>query len=368
MSDYIDTVVVGAGVVGLAVGRELAKAGADVIVVDTERHIGAHTSSRNSEVIHAGIYYAAGSNKARLCVDGKHRLYRYCEARHVPHRRTGKLIVAAHADEESVLADYIERAQANGVDDLSFQRLDRIREWEPAVRCAAAVLSPSTGIVDSHALMVALLGDLEAASGQLVLGCRVTAIATTKNGFELVFDDDFTLGCRRLVNSAGLWAPEVAKLIDALPADNLPRGYFAKAHYYSLSGRSPFNRLVYPMAGGGGLGVHVTIDLAGQARFGPDVRWVDSVDYEFDDSRRDEFAAAIERYYPALDRDRLVPGYTGIRPKLVAAGEPPADFVIQGPAVHGIDGLVNLFGIESPGLTASLALAVDVRTLYADVD
>ena len=366
MSDFVDTVVVGAGVVGLAIARELSES-ADVMVFDKESHIGSHTSSRNSEVIHAGIYYPADSNKARLCVDGKHRLYDYCARRGVPHRRTGKLIVACSDDEEEALAGYITSASANGVDDLAPVTLDAISKMEPQIRCTAGVLSPSTGIVDSHALMVAMLGEIEAMGGQLVLGSNISRVRVTNSGFALDFDDDhFTLACRRLVNSAGLWAQNLAAQIDAMPASAIPPQFFAKAHYYSLSGRSPFQRLVYPLAGAGGLGVHVTIDLAGQARFGPDVRWVDMVDYTFDDSRRSEFCAAIQRYYPSLDVTRLVPGYTGIRPKLVGVGEPAADFVIQGPSVHGVDGLVNLFGIESPGLTASLAIGADVRALYSD--
>ncbi|MEM8984963.1 MAG: NAD(P)/FAD-dependent oxidoreductase, partial [Pseudomonadota bacterium] len=266
MTETVDTVVIGAGVVGLAVARELAQT-SDVMVFDKEPHLGAHTSSRNSEVIHAGIYYPAGSNKARLCVDGKHRLYDYCAQRGVPHSNVGKLIVACSQDEEAVLAGYIDSAAANGVDDLTFLSLAEIAELEPAVQCTAGLMSPSTGIVDSHALMVAMLGDLEAAGGQMVLVSEVSRIRVTTNGFELDFDDDgYTLACRRLVNSAGLWAQELAAKIDAMSATAIPPQFYAKAHYYSLSGRSPFTRLVYPLAGAGGLGVHVTVDLGGQAR------------------------------------------------------------------------------------------------------
>ena len=360
MSDFVDTVVVGAGVVGLAVARELAN-GCGLLVVDSEKHFGAHTSSRNSEVIHAGIYYPANSLKARFCVQGKHKLYEYCQNRGIPHRRTGKLIVACDAAEEATLSGYIEKAAANGVDDLRLLTMAEIDTLEPAVRCSAGVLSPSTGIVDSHALMLSFIGDIESAGGQIALASKVVTARRNKAGFEIEFDDQFRLSCRRLVNCAGLWAQVLASHIDGLPKEYIPPTYYAKAHYYSLARRSPFSRLVYPLAVGGGLGVHVTIDLAGQVRFGPDVRWVDSVDYSFDDSRREEFAEAIERYYPALDRAQLQPGYTGIRPKLVGPGDSAADFVVQGPTTHGVDGLVNLFGIESPGLTACLEIAAEVR-------
>jgi len=356
-SEQIDGLVVGAGVVGLAVGRALARRGAEIVVADAAGAIGTGTSSRNSEVIHAGIYYPTGSLKARLCVAGKHALYRYCADKGIPHRRTGKLIVAVTDDEVPTLERYRVQAAQNGVPDLQWRTAGAMARLEPAVRCVRALFSPSTGIVDSHALMLALQGDLEAAGGQLALHSPVPGARRDGDGFVVALADGAELRCRWLVNAAGLHAPEFAAGIEGLGTQHVPRAFYAKGHYYTLAGSAPFRHLVYPLAGDGGLGVPVTLDLAGGARFGPDVRWIESVDYAFDDGRRADFVAAIRRYYPDLDAARLQPGYTGVRPKIVGPGVPAADFVVQGPAVHGVGGLVNLFGIESPGLTASLALA-----------
>jgi len=357
--EKLDCVVIGAGVIGLAVGRALAMRGRQVVVLEAEDDIAAHTSSRNSEVIHAGIYYPRGSLKAQTCVTGKQALYAYCEERGVPHRRLGKLIVATTEEERPLLERYLASARANGVHDLRSLCGEEVRSLEPGVRAVAGLLSPSTGIVDSHTLIQTLQGDLEAQDGVVVCRSRVTRIERGPAGFAVHLDDDagFAVECAAVVNAAGLWATEVAGRIAGFPRESIPRLYLAKGHYYTLQAKSPFARLVYPVAGGGGLGVHVTLDLAGQAKFGPDVSWVESVDYRFDEGRRRAFAEAIRRYYPELREADLAPGYTGIRPKLSGPGEAAADFLIQGPRAHGAEGLVNLFGIESPGLTAVFPLA-----------
>lgn len=358
-TDTIDCAVIGAGVVGLAVGRALAARGLETVVIEAAGAIGTETSSRNSEVIHAGIYYPTGSLKARLCVEGRELLYRYCQEKGIAHRRVGKLIVATTTAEIPVLEQYLAQARANGVDDLVGINGPEARRMEPAVSCAAALHSPSTGIIDSHAYMLALQGDLEHRGGFVVLGTRVSRV-TLRDGLFAVHVNDGdtpTLACRYLVNAAGLHAQAVARSIDGLPASSIPPRHLARGHYYTLSGRSPFNRLVYPVAEAGGLGIHVTLDLAGTARFGPDVQWIDGIDYSFNPAVREKFSAAIRRYYPDLDESRLRESYTGIRPKLSGPAGPAADFCIQGQEAHGMPGLVNLYGIESPGLTASLALA-----------
>jgi L-2-hydroxyglutarate oxidase LhgO len=349
-------------VIGLAVGRALAIRGQEVLVIESAGAIGTGTSSRNSEVIHAGLYYATGSLKARLCVAGREMLYRYCEARGIRHRRIGKLIVATGSDEVSVLETYLAQARANGVDDLRWVEPAELAELEPQVRCVRGLLSPSTGIIDSHEYLLALQGDLEAKGGQVVLNSHVSRIGRTGDGFAICTGDQPkpAIHCRRVINAAGLHAQDVAAAIEGLQRPTIPRQYLARGHYYTLSGKSPFNRLVYPVAETGGLGIHVTLDLAGTARFGPDVQWLKSIDYRFNGDTRDKFAAAIRRYYPALDEGRLRPGYTGIRAKLSGPGEPAADFIIQGASDHRVPGLVNLYGIESPGLTAALAIAEEV--------
>jgi len=351
--------VIGAGVIGIAIARELALAGHGVIVLEAEAAIGTHTSSRNSEVIHAGLYYPPGSLKAALCLAGRDKLYAYCEQRHVPFRRTGKLIVASQAADAHKLEDIAVTASRNGVGDLQWCSAADIARREPAVSGHAGLWSPSTGIVDSHALMLALRADLEAADGVIVCRSGVSAVRVERDGFAAEAGE-YTLHCRRLINAAGPWAPSVAGTIDGLAAGHVPEAHYAKAHYFTYAGRSPFQSLVYPLPEDGGLGVHATLDLGGGARFGPDVQWVDGIDYGFDESRKPAFVEAIRRYFPELDPARLQPGYTGIRPKLAGAGAPAVDFVIQGEVTHGVPGLVNLYGIESPGLTAALAIAETV--------
>jgi len=360
--ESVDCVVIGAGVVGLAVARELAARGREVVVVDAAAAIGTHTSSRNSEVIHAGLYYPTGSLKARLCVSGRERLYAYCAERGIPHRRIGKLVVATTKDEIAAIESYAAQGTANGVADLAWLSGEAIRTLEPALAAVAGFRSPSTGIVDSHALMLALQGDAERDGAVVALNARVVGGAVAGGDLRIEVDgpEPVTLRCASLVNAAGLWAPEVARALDGVPRDCVPHAYFAKAHYFVLAGRSPFARLVYPVATSAYLGVHVTLDLAGQARFGPDLQWVDGVDYRFDEGRAPAFYDAVRRYFPGLRDGALVPGYTGVRPKIAGPGAPAADFMIQGASVHGVEGLVNLFGIESPGLTASLAIAEEV--------
>lgn len=360
--ESVDAVVVGAGVVGLAVARALALAGREVWVLEAEEAFGTQTSSRNSEVIHAGIYYPQGSLKARLCVRGKRMLYAYCAARGVAHRRLGKVLVAAEAAELPVLEGYARKAAANGVslEPLSAAEVGRL---EPAVRAVAGLWSETTGIVDSHGLMLALLGDAEAAGAILALRTPVERVRVTDGGFEVHAggDEPIALRARLLVNAAGLSAQRVAGTIEGLAAAHVPPAFYAKGHYFTLAGRSPFSHLVYPMPDHAGLGIHVTLDLGGQCKFGPDVtRWPEAPDYTFEDGLEPKFYAAIRRYWPDLPEGALQRGYTGVRPKVTGPTEGAGDFVIQGPEVHGLAGLVNLFGIESPGLTSSLAIAQEV--------
>ncbi len=354
--EKLDAVVIGAGVVGLAVARALAMAGREVVVLEAEDAIGTHTSSRNSEVIHAGIYYPKGSLKARTCVEGKHLLYEYCESHGVPFRRSGKLIVATDASQVPELENIRTKAHANGVTDVEFVTKEQAMAWEPGLRCVAALHSPSTGIIDSHALMLAYQGDAESHGARLALKSPLEKCEVVADGFVI----QENIHAKILVNSAGLRAPTVAGLIKGFDKTSIPRELYAKGNYYSLAGKNPFKRLIYPVPEPGGLGVHVTLDMAGQARFGPDVEWVDRIHYEVDPRRSERFYAAIRRYWPGLPDGALAPGYSGIRPKTAGPGEPAPDFQIQGPKVHGIPGLVHLFGIESPGLTASLALAAMV--------
>lgn len=364
--ERVDCIVVGAGVIGLAVARRLAMAGVETLLLEREATPGVHASSRNSEVIHAGIYYPPGSHKARLCVHGRRQLYRYCEARGIAHRRCGKLLIATSGAERSTLQHYADTARSNGVTDLAWLTPAEVSAIEPDVRCSAALWSPSTGILSSHELMQALLGDLEAHGGALACRAEVVGGRLSRGAHCVAVQQDAACSefeARLLVNAAGSWAQPLAQHLAGLDAGRVPRQHFAKGHYFTLQGRSPFRHLVYPVAGDAGLGIHVTLDLAGQARFGPDVEWVPGIDYSVDESRRTAFATAIRRYYPALDEQRLQPGYAGIRSKLAGPGQPAADFRLQGPAEHGWEGLVNLYGIESPGLTASLAIADEVAAM-----
>ncbi|HSG75460.1 MAG TPA: NAD(P)/FAD-dependent oxidoreductase [Burkholderiales bacterium] len=364
--DRIDTAVIGAGVVGLAVARALAAQGREVVILEAEDAIGTHTSSRNSEVIHAGIYYPPGSLKARACVAGRERLYAYCAERGVPHRRCGKLIVATDAAQRDALEGIRRKAHANGVTDVVRVSPAEVRAMEPELACVDALYSPSTGIIDSHALMLAYLGDAENAGAMLALKSPLEAARVTPQGIELHVAGAEPLLARHVVNSAGLTAPSLARRFEGYAPQHAPRELYAKGNYYSLARRAPFTHLVYPVPEPGGLGVHVTLDLGGRARFGPDVEWVDSIDYRVDPARAQAFYAAIRRYWPGLPDGALEPGYAGIRPKISGRGEPAADFVVQGPHAHGVPGLVHLFGIESPGLTASLALADDAAAQLSD--
>jgi L-2-hydroxyglutarate oxidase LhgO len=368
MSTDIDCVVIGAGVVGLAVARALALSGREVLVADASEAIGTGTSSRNSEVIHAGIYYPAGSLKASLCVRGRHMLYEYCAARAIPHRRLGKFIVATDAAQAALLDDIAQRAKVNGVDDMERISGAEAMRLEPALQCAAALVSPSTGIVDSHALMLALQGDAENAGAQFVFHTPLlSGSVRAEGGFDLQFGgaDAMALSCTTLVNSAGIHAPTLARRIQGIPAASIPAEYMCKGSYFTLAGRAPFSRLIYPVPQHAGLGVHLTLDMGGQAKFGPDTEWVDTEDYTLDASRADVFYEAVRTYWPALPDHALAPGYTGIRPKISGPREPAADFVIAGPASHGVAGLANLFGIESPGLTSSLAIAEETLAALA---
>jgi L-2-hydroxyglutarate oxidase LhgO len=355
----VDAVVIGAGVVGLAVARALALAEREVIVLESEDAIGTGTSSRNSEVIHAGIYYPKDSLKARYCVAGRERLYPYCGERGIGHRRCGKLIVATGEDQIPGLRDLQSKALANGVEDIRWLEGREAMALEPALDCVAALLSPSTGIIDSHGLMLAYQGDAEDAGAMIAFKSPVAGGRLAGEGIELTVGGDapMTLSARTVVNSAGLFAQTVAASIDGLDPASVPPSYFAKGNYFSLAVRAPFTHLIYPAPEAAGLGVHLTLDLGGQAKFGPDVEWVEEISYDVDPARCLGFYAAVRRYWPELPEDSLRPAYSGIRPKIQAPGEPARDFMIQGPADHGVKGLVNLYGIESPGLTSSLAIA-----------
>ena len=362
--DQVDCVVIGAGVVGLAVARALALRGREVMVLEAADAIGTGTSSRNSEVIHAGIYYPQGSLKARLCVEGKALLYAYCAERGIGHRRCGKLIVATSQAQVAQLQGIRDKAAANGVNDLVLLTRDEARALEPQLECVAALHSPSTGIVDSHGLMLALQGDLENAGGMVVLNSPLAQAECTQEGIYLTAEDGTQLQAAVVVNAAGLQAQQLAGRFAGLPARHVPPSHYAKGNYFTLPGRSPFSRLIYPVPEAAGLGVHLTVDMGGQAKFGPDVQWVDSPDdLLVDPARGEAFYAEVRKYWPALADGALTPGYAGIRPKIQAPHEAAKDFMIEGPADHGVAGLVNLFGIESPGLTSSLAIGDYVSRL-----
>jgi L-2-hydroxyglutarate oxidase LhgO len=359
----IDAVVIGAGVVGLACARALARQGHEVLVIEALDSFGTVTSSRNSEVIHAGLHYTPGSLKARLCVAGKQLLYEYCAARGIAHRRCEKLIVATSGDQVAQLDAIREVARANGVDDLTLLTAAQADSLEPGLRCVAALRSPSTGIVDSHAFMVSLIADLESRGGNVILRSPLRSATVVAEGIELDVGgaDPVVVTARRVVNAAGLHASAVARRIAGLRPDTIPETRLCKGNYFALAGRAPFSRLVYPVPEAAGLGVHLTLDLGGQARFGPDTQWLpdadpDAIDYAVDAQRSNGFHAEIRRYWPGLRDGSLSPTYSGVRPKIFAAGGPLGDFMISGPSTHGVPQLVNLFGIESPGLTSSLAI------------
>ena len=365
MAERVECAIVGAGAVGLACARRLAMAGREVILLEAAEAIGTETSSRNSEVIHAGIYYPAGSFKARACVAGKHFLYDYCAERGVPHKRIGKLIVAGDEARIPDLEALRAQAAANGVPDLELLTGAEVRALEPAVRAAAGLLSPSTGIIDSHGLMLAYQGDAEELGAMIAFHAPVLRGRAADDGVELEVGgaEPMTLRADLVVNSAGLAAPALASRIAGLAPEHVPKARFAKGNYFSVAGRQPFRRLVYPMPEASVLGVHVTLDLAGQCKFGPDLEWLDAPDYDVDPARAERFYEAVRRYFPDLADGALQPAYAGIRPKIHGPGEPQPDFLIQGPETHGVPGLINLFGIESPGLTASPAIADEVARL-----
>jgi L-2-hydroxyglutarate oxidase LhgO len=366
--DQIQTVVLGAGVVGLAVARLLALQGQEVILLEAADAFGTGTSSRNSEVIHAGIYYPAGSLKAKLCVQGRHLLYAYCQERQIPHKACGKLIVATSVSQVAQLAAIQAKADTNGVlgaDQLRFLSAIEAQAMEPELKCEAALWSPGTGIVDSHALMLSYLGDFENAGGVMALNSQFDSAQIVRESgttqFIIRTQDGTEILAENVINSTGLLAPRIARQFEGMDLSHLPRAYFAKGNYFSLTGRSPFSRLIYPVPEAAGLGVHLTLDLAGQAKFGPDVEWVDSPDrLDVDPNRGDAFYAEVRKYWPGLKDGALIPSYAGIRPKINSPQELAADFCIMGPAVHGVNGLVHLLGIESPGLTSSLAIAHEV--------
>lgn len=364
MLDRVDCVVVGAGVVGLAVARALALRGREVLVLEAESAIGTGISSRSSEVIHAGIYYPTGSLKARLCVQGRRMLYGYCAERGVPHQRCGKLVVATSMAQQAQLRAIAERGVANGVDDLEWLTRSAARQREPALECVAALYSPSTGIVDSHALMLSLQGDLEHVGGMVACHTPLLHAHCTPNGMVLTTQDGTRLQASTVVNAAGLGAPHLARQFAGLDPRHVPQAFYAKGSYFSLQGKVPFSHLIYPVPEPAGLGVHLTLDLGGQAKFGPDVQWVaDPADLDVQAQRGAAFYDEVRKYWPGLPADALVPAYAGIRPKIHAPTESAADFVVQAAPTHGVPGLINLFGIESPGLTSALALGEHVASM-----
>lgn len=359
MTERVDVVVIGAGVIGLAVGRALALRGREVVIVEKHGAIGTETSSRNSEVIHAGLHYRPGGLRARLAVKGRDALYAYCESRGVAHARCGKLLVAHGEEEIAELSRLKRKAEKNGVNDLAVVDGAEAARLEPGIRCDAAIVSPSSGIIDSHELMLALLGDFENAGGTLALNSPVARGRATDAGLSLGVGgaDPITLEARLVVNCAGLWSDRVARVIEDLPAETIPALHYAKGQYFTYTGKAPFKRLIYPLPGADSQGIHYTRDLGGQAKLGPDITFIDSnVDYDVDKARRAVFAAAARRFWPDLDTTKLVPGYAGIRPKIAGPGA-EGDFVIQGKETHGLAGYIGLYGVESPGLTTCLAIA-----------
>ena len=368
VAESVDCVVIGAGVVGLACARALALQGREVIVLERAEAIGTETSSRHSEVIHAGIYYEPGSLKAKFCVEGKLKMYRFMEERGIPFNRLGKLIVATSEDQIPALQQIKERAEKNGVMDLEFLSHNEVVAREPELRCVTALWSPSTGVADSHSYMLGLQGDAEAGGAMIAFFAPVERGEITEDGIilEVGGEGAMTLKAKTVVNAAGLHTQSLTHEFADFPKDRIPPWHYCKGNYYSLSGcKAPFSSLIYPAPEQAGLGVHLTLDLGGQARFGPDVEWIDEINYDVDPGRSDSFYAAVRKYWPGLPDGALQPGYSGIRPKIQAPGEPATDYVIHGPDEHGVPGLINLYAIESPGMTSSLAIADHVTEMLA---
>lgn len=362
MTYDVENIVIGAGVIGLAIARELAISGKDVIVLERHGHFGEETSSRNSEVIHAGIYYPKGSLKARFCVEGKSLLYKYCRDFNIPHSKMGKLIVATQDNELDVLKEIAIKAKNNGVSDLISLSETEARDLEPSLSCVGALLSPSTGIIDTHQYMLSLTGEIESHGGAIAYHSTFARAVKTENGFT-VHTKNSQITCKNLINSAGLSAQKIAYNIDVLHPHFIPKQYLAKGSYFTMHLPAPFKHLIYPVPNTASLGIHVTLDMAGQIRFGPDQEWIEDINYEVDASRADGFYAAIRRYYPALPDDCLIAAYAGIRPKTQSPSDTATDFCFSGPDQHSIPGLVNLFGMESPGLTSSLRIAQHVNEI-----
>lgn len=367
--DNVDVLIVGAGVVGLAIAARLSQQYSNVLLVDKNSTFGEETSSRNSEVIHAGIYYPQNSLKAKLCVRGKQLLYQYCQQRHIPHKKVGKLLVAHSKQEESYLAKTLKQAKLNGVDDLVWQSKEQLQESTPALAATAALLSPSTGIIDVHSYMQNLLADTEHNGALFVAQTRFVSATANKSGLEVVLDsqgETSTLQCQHVINCAGLYATEVATAINDMPISKIPQLHYCRGHYFSYQGKSPFNQLIYPIPEANGLGIHASLNTAGQLKFGPDTQYIEDIDYQVAETLKRKFVTAISKYFPDIDSNKLIPDYAGIRPKLQGHNEGFKDFCIQTVKQHNVAGLINLFGIDSPGLTSSLAIAEYVEHLMTN--
>jgi len=364
--EKVDAIIIGAGVIGLAIAAKLSHSLNNILVIDKNASFGEETSSRNSEVIHAGIYYPQHSLKAKLCVQGKEKLYQYCQDRNIPHQRLGKLLLAHGEVEELCLEKTLKQAQLNGVNDLTWITEIELKKSNPELHATAALLSPSTGIIDVHSYMQALLAEIEHNNGQFVGRTSFIEAEKNSNGFTVSLnsqDEIIQLGCDYLINAGGLHSTKVAEHIIDLPKEHIPTLYYCRGHYFSYQGKSPFTQLIYPVPETHGLGIHASLDIGGQLKFGPDTQYISDIDYHVSDHLKDKFVTSIQRYYPSLDSTRLQPAYSGIRPKLEGPNDGFKDFVIQGEKVHGLTGLVNLFGIDSPGLTSSLAIAEYVDSI-----